>query len=163
MAYDCYLKLDGIDGEATAKGFEKQIGVYSFSWGANNPASVSPGKSGISASRVSISSFNFMKQLDKSSVPMFQACCAGKHIKTATLTLRKATGSQQEGFLVYTLSDAMIENIQTNGSSGGDDTPVESISIAFAKLEVEYKIQKADGKLEAAGQAAWDLTLVSDK
>ena len=37
MAFDTFIKLTGIDGEATAKGFEKQIVIYSFSWGASNP------------------------------------------------------------------------------------------------------------------------------
>ncbi len=163
MAYDCYLKLEGIDGEATADGFDKQIGVYSFSWGASNPTSITPGKGGIASSRVAVSSFNFMKQVDKSSVPLFQACCKGTHITKATLTLRKATGSKQEGFLIYTLEDVMVESVQQSGSSGGDDTPTESISLAFAKIEMEYKMQGKDGKLVAAGQGSWDLTKVTDK
>ena len=36
MAYDAFLKLDGIDGEVrTATGYEKWIEVFSFSWGAS--------------------------------------------------------------------------------------------------------------------------------
>lgn len=163
MAYDVYLKLDDIDGEATAKGFEKQIGIFSMSWGASAATTVGATKGGISASKVSVSSFNMMKQLDTSSVPLFQACCLGKHIPKAVLTFRKQTGDSQEGFLIYTLHDVMVEALQTSGSSGGDDTPTESLSLAFAKLEVEYKKQGKDGKLTAAGQAAWDLTTVSDK
>ncbi len=163
MAYDCYLKLDGIPGESTAEGMAKQIGVYSFSWGASAPASVSSGAGGIAASKVNISSFSFMKQVDKASVPLFQACCEGKHIKEAVLTLRKQTGTAQEGFLIYTLKDVMVESVQTSGSSGSDDTPSESLSLVFAKIEIEYKSQGADGKLKADGQASWDLTTVSSK
>lgn len=163
MAYDVYLDLDGIEGEATAKGFEKKIGIFSMSWGASAATTVGATKGGISASKVSVSSFNMMKQLDSSSVPLFQACCKGEHITTATITFRKQTGDSQEGFLIYTLTDVMVESIQTSGSSGGDDTPTESLSLAFAKMEVEYKKQGKDGKLTAAGQAAWDLTTVSDK
>ena len=163
MSFDAYLDLEGIPGEATAEGFEKKIGIFSFSWGASAATTVGATKGGISASKVHISSFNFMKQLDESSVPLFQACCTGAHIPKGVLTLRKQTGSKQEGFLVYTLTDVMVESIQTSGSSGGDDTPTESLSLAFAKMEVEYKKQGKDGKLTAAGQAAWDLTKVSDK
>ncbi len=163
MAYDVYLKLEGIDGEASAKGMEKQIGIYSFSWGCSAATTVGAGKGGISASKVSISSFNFMKQLDSSSVPLFQACCKGTHIPSAEITFRKQTGDSQEGFLIYKLTDVMVESQQVSGSSSGDDTPTESLSLAFAKMEIEYKKQGKDGKLTAAGQAAWDLTLVSDK
>lgn len=163
MAYDVYLELDGIKGEATAKGHEGQIAILSISWGCSAATTVGAGKGGISASKVQISSFNIMKQLDSSSVPLFQACCTGKHIPKATITFRKQTGDAQEGFLVYKLEDVMIEMLQTSGNSGGDDTPTESVSMAFAKMEVEYKKQGKDGKLTAAGQAAWDLTKVSDK
>ena len=41
MAFDTYLKIETPDvaGEATATGFEGQIEIYSFSWGASNPGS----------------------------------------------------------------------------------------------------------------------------
>jgi type VI secretion system secreted protein Hcp len=34
MAYDVFLDIKGVEGESTAKGFEKKIEIYSFSWGA---------------------------------------------------------------------------------------------------------------------------------
>jgi type VI secretion system secreted protein Hcp len=46
-------------------------------------------------------------------------------------------------------------------SSGGDDTPTESVSLAFAKVEVEY--QQQDSKGGTVGKpvkAGWDLTKV---
>ena len=50
MAFDTFLKLTGIEGESTAKGMEKQIEVYSFSWGASNPSTVGSGSGGPPAS-----------------------------------------------------------------------------------------------------------------
>ena len=32
----------------------------------------------------------------------------------------------------------MVESVQWSGSSGGDDTPTESVSFAFAKVEIDY-------------------------
>ena len=32
MAFDAFLKIDGVNGESTRKGFEKQIEIQSFSW-----------------------------------------------------------------------------------------------------------------------------------
>ena len=55
----------------------------------------------------------------------------------------------------------MVESVQWSGSTGGDDTPTESLSLAFAKVEIEYKTQDDKGKLAVAGQASWDLTKVS--
>ena len=38
----------------------------------------------------------------------------------------------------------MVESIQWSGSSGGDDTPTESVSFAFAKVKVTYSKQEFD-------------------
>ena len=56
----------------------------------------------------------------------------------------------------------MVESIQWSGSSGGDDTPTESVSFAFAKVTIEYYKQAEDtGSMTKVGNASWDLTKVS--
>ena len=163
MAFDAYLNIDGIPGEATAKGFEKKIEIYSFSWGASAPVSVGAGSGGMSASRVSVSSFNVMKKTDVASPKLFLTTCQGSHIKFMELSLRKQTGKGgQDVYLKYKFEDVMVESIQWSGSSGGDDTPTESVSFAFAKVTVEYKTQAADGKLTAGTPVSWDQTKVAN-
>src|SRR5438105_3676703 len=142
MAFDTFLEIKGVEGECTAKGMEAKIEIYSFSWGASNPTTVSSGATGLSAGKVSISSFNIMKKTEKSSPVLFSACCIGKHFATATVTMRKATGEGgQKAFLTYTFTDVMVESIQWSGSSGGDDTPTESVSLAFGKVAISYQQQ----------------------
>lgn len=162
MSFDTFLKIEGVEGEATATGAEKQIEIYSFSWGASNPTTVGSGATGLSAGKVSISSFNVMKKTEKSSATLFQACCNGKHFTTAEVTMRKASGEGgQKPFLTYKFTDVMVESIQWSGSSGGDDTPTESLSLAYAKVEVTYYTQDAKGGTTKAGEASWDLTKVA--
>jgi type VI secretion system secreted protein Hcp len=165
MAFDTFLKIESPDlkGESTAKSFEGQIELYSFSWGASNPVTVGSGTSGLGAGRVSVSSFNVMKKTDKASPELFMACCTGKHYGKATVTMRKA-GGKQENFLVYTFTEVMVESIQWSGSSGGDDTPAESLSLAFGKVEVSYTAQKPDGTMESSPvKAQWDLTKITNE
>ena len=162
MSFDTYLDIDKIEGEATAKGFEKKIEIFSFSWGASSPVTVGPGSSGLSAGRVSISSFNVMKKTDVASPKLFKACCTGDHLTKMTVSMRKQTGTGgQDSFLIYTFDDVMVESVQWSGSSGGDDTPTESVSFAFAKVTVEYKPQGKDGKLTSGTPVVWDLTKVT--
>ena len=162
MAFDTYVELTGIEGEATAKGFEKKVEIFSFSWGASAPVTIGPGSGGISASRVSISSFNVMKKTDAASPKLFKACCLGDHIDKVTVSMRKQTGiGGQDVFLIYTFEEAMVESIQWSGSSGGDDTPTESVSFAFGKVTVEYKTQDKTGKLASGTPVVWDLTKVT--
>ena len=161
MAFDTYVELTGIEGEATAKGFEKKIEIFSFSWGASAPVSIGPGSGGISASRVSISSFNVMKKTDVASPKLFKACCLGQHLDQLIVSMRKQTGvGGQDVFLTYTFDQVMVESVQWSGSSGGDDTPTESVSFAFGKVTVHYKMQGKDGKLTAGTPVVWDVTKV---
>lgn len=157
MAYDAFIKLTGIKGEATASKFEGAIDIHSFSWGASNP--VSNTGAGLGAGKVSISSFNFMKKTDNASPGIFSACCAGTHIASCSVHLRKAGGDQIE-FLTYNFNDVMVESVQWSGSSGGDDTPTESVSIAFTKVEIKYISQDAKGKAGSPVVGSWDLKAV---
>jgi type VI secretion system secreted protein Hcp len=163
MAFDTYIKFDGIDGEVTAKGMEKTIEIYSFSWGASNPTSAhSSGGKALSAGKVSVSSFNLMKKVDKTSAQLFQNCCTGKMINKATVTMRKAGGDAgQAAFLVYEFTDLLVESVQWSGSSGGDDTPTESVSFAFGKVDITYNQIDKKGSPTKAGQAAYDIAAVS--
>jgi type VI secretion system secreted protein Hcp len=164
MAFDTFLDIKEVPGESTAKGMEGKIEIYSWSWGASNPVTIGSGTAGISAGKASVSSFNVMKKSDKASAMLFAACTRGDHYPLMTVSMRKATGTGgQLVFLEYKFTTVYVESIQWSGSTGGDDTPTESVSFSFGKVEIEYKSQGKDGKLKVDGQAAWDLTTVSDK
>ena len=161
MPFDAYLDIAEVPGEATAKGFEKKIEIFSFSWGASNPVTLGPGTGGAASGRVSISSFNVMKKTDVASPKLFKACCTGDHYDLMTVTLRKQTGTGgQDNFLIYKFNEVYVESIQWSGSTGGDATPTESVSFAFGKVTVEYKNQVKDGKLTAGTPVVWDVRTV---
>jgi len=171
MAFDTFLFLDGVAGESTAVIDPKPQGLagpptelYSFSWGASNPTTVGSQGGGLTAGKVSISSFNVMRKSDNASPVLFQFCCAGQHIKKGSVILRKATGTdgKQQTFLQYDFEDLMVESVQWSGSSGGDDTPTESLSFAFAKVTVtNYKQDTKTGAMIKGTGASWDLTKVT--
>jgi type VI secretion system secreted protein Hcp len=173
MAFDTYLLIGdgktgatGTAGEATASDLTPATGwiaIYSFSWGASNPTTVSSGSTGLSAGKVSVSSFNIMKKTENSSCDLFQACCNGQHYPTAQVVMRKAAGAagKQAVFLQYDFTDIMVESIQWSGSSGGDDTPTESVGFAFAKVKISYSKQdEGTGAATPANNASWDSTAV---
>ena len=161
MAFDTFIKIKDVEGEAMQANHVGEIEILSFSWGASNPTTVGSGTGGLSAGKVAVSSFNIMKKSDKASPVLFQACCNGKHFADAVVTLNKASGDAgQAPFLKYTFTDVMIESVQWSGATGGDDTPTESVSIAFAKVEVEYQQQDAKGAVGKPVLASWDLQKV---
>jgi len=162
MAFDAFLKFSDkeLKGEATHAKHIGEIEIYSFSFGASNPSNIGPGQGGSSSGRASLSSFNLMKRTETSSPLLFQKCCAGEHIKEATVTLNKAggTGKEAEPFLTYKFTGVFIESIQWSGSGGGDDTPTESLSLAYEKVSITYQKQGPTGGVGEPKIGTWDIT-----
>lgn len=154
MAVDMFLKIDGIKGESKDDKHKDEIHIESFSWGAMNQGSQGVGGGG-GAGKVNVQDFNFVKYVDRSSPDLFLACAGGKHIPTANFVVRKA-GEKPLEYLKIKLSDILISSIQHGGSGGGDQL-MESLSINFAKIEVEYTPQDAKGVGGGAAKAGWDV------
>ena len=152
---DYFLKIDGIEGESQDAKHGKEIELQSFSWGETQQGSYSAGGGG-GAGKVSMQDFHFVMHVNKASPKLFLACATGEHIKKAVLTCRKA-GKEQQEYMKWTFSDLLVSSYQTGGSTGGSALPLDQVSLNFAKVEVEYKPQKADGSLEAAVKAGYDL------
>ena len=160
MAYDTFMMIDGVAGEATRAGFEGWIELYSFSFGASNPVTIGTGTTGGGGGKVSVSSFNIMKKTDSASPVFFQHCCEGKHFPTASVTMNKSTGDSTAplNYLTYEFTEVFVESIQWSGSAGGDDTPTESCSFAFGSVKINYTPQEATGAPGSPIRGSWDQT-----
>jgi type VI secretion system secreted protein Hcp len=156
MALEAFLKIEGIPGESRKQGHADEIDILSFSFGAANPTTVGKG-TGAGASQVNISSFNIMKATDLASTALFLRCAKGEHIPTAIVTLRKSGGTNPLEYLQYKFTKVYVDSIQWSGSSGGDDTPTESCSLAFEKVEIVYSSQNDDGTAKKTVGSGWDI------
>jgi type VI secretion system secreted protein Hcp len=138
MAFDAFLKIEGIKGESTDKGHPDEIEISSFSWGVTNTGSASSGGGG-GAGKAVAQDFQFTSGLSKASPSLMLACATGRHFQTATLTCRKAGGSNEVEFLKIKLSDVIVSSYQTGGEAGGDaDVPTDQFSLNFAKIDFLY-------------------------
>lgn len=155
MAVDYFLKIDQIKGESQDKAHKDEIELNSFSWGAANAGSFSSAGGGGGAGKVALQDFNFVMRQNKASPLLFDACCSGKHIKTAVLIGRKA-GTTQVEYLKVTLTDLLVTSYTTGGTAGSP-VPDESISLAYSKIEVEYKEQLGTGLLGSPIKAGWNV------
>lgn len=152
MAVDFFLKIDGIPGESADAKHKDEIDVLSWSWGANQTGTMSYGGGG-GAGKVNFQDFHFTQRMNKATPALILACASGKHIPKAVMIARKAGGTQEE-YMKIVFSDIMVANYSTGG---GNDEPIENISLNFSKVEFEYKVQGKDGKVTNAGNAGWDL------
>ena len=150
--FDAFLKIEGIDGESTDSKHKNEIQLESFSWSEHQSGTASSG-GGMGAGKVAMQDFHITKKVDKASPKLMLACADGEHIKKATLVCRKAGKDQQE-FLTIKMTDVIVSSYQT---SAADEVPFDSVSLNFAKIEVEYKQQKQDGTLTPGGKFGFDL------
>lgn len=153
-AVDYFLKIDGIEGEAQDQKHKNEIQLESWSWGATQTGT-SPSGGGIGAGKVQMHDFNFVMKTNKASPKLMLACASGDHIANAVLTCRKA-GKEQQEFLKYTFSQLLVSSFQTGGQNSSDVIPLDQVSFNFAKIEQEYKEQKADGSLGGSVHTGWD-------
>jgi type VI secretion system secreted protein Hcp len=154
VAADYFLQITGVAGESTDAKHKGWIDVESWSWGETN-AGPAPAGGGGGAGKVQMQDFHFTTRVSKASPALFLACATGQHMKEARLAAVKAGAMQQE-FLTWTFSDVLVSGYQTGGA-GGDVGPMDQASLSFSKVKVEYKAQKADGSLDAAVTAGWDV------
>ncbi|MCD9187174.1 MAG: type VI secretion system tube protein Hcp [Pyrinomonadaceae bacterium] len=160
MAMDDYLKIDGIEGETEAVGFEKQIQLENWGFGAQNTGSSQFGTGG-GTGKVSLQDFHFSFTNGKASPQLFLACAVGKHIPQAVLTCRKSGGDGKPyTYLKFTFKDLVISHFQTGHSKHSDSLPTDSVSFNFTKLTHEYFQQKADGSVSLTNTVNFDIKKV---
>lgn len=150
MAIDCFLMVDGIEGESTDDQHKGAINVLSFSWGEQAAAGTGHG-----GGRVSMQDLRFTETTNKASPKLLLACASDQRIKTAVLSCRKP--GQKDDFLTITLSEVLITSFEISGSQSSDPGPTEEISLNFTKIEWEYRPQAPGGKLGSPVTAGWDL------
>jgi type VI secretion system secreted protein Hcp len=155
MAFDSFLKIDGIPGESQDSKHKDQIEILSFHWGVSQTATGSSSSGGAkSAERCNHSDFSIVKTLDKASPKLFLNTCNGTHIKEVTLSLHRATGDKQK-YMEYKMSDVIVSSVRPGGSSqGGEALPLEEVSFNYGKIELIYtatdhKTGKAAGDVKA--------------
>ena len=159
MASDYLLEIDGIKGESQDSKHPGALEVMSFSWGLANPSSIGSATGGAGAGRATFQDFHFTHKSDSASPQLMLACATGEHIKTATLTVRKAGRDQAQEYLKIELSDLLISSFKQDAvlASETDPTPTESVSLNFAKIQYSQATQKPDGTLGDATSGGWDL------
>jgi type VI secretion system secreted protein Hcp len=158
MAFDAFLKIDGIPGESTDDKHKDWIEVLSFSWGACQPTSASASSSGgASHERANFQDMSIVKTLDKATPKLALACAGGQHIDSVTLELCRA-GTDKVKYMEYKLTNCIISSI-TNGGGGGGEIS-ESLSFNYGKVEWNYIAQQRKGGGGGGNVAAgWDLQL----
>lgn len=159
MAFDAYMKIDGIPGESSTKNFEQQIQLLAFNHSLQQPPSASISKGGgLTTGRSEHGDFNILKHLDIASPLLAMRCSDGTHIKEATITLVVSGGADRVPFMQYKLEDCLISAVNPSGQSTKDGVlPTEQVSFRYGKISWKYTQQDKTGKPTGNSAGSWNL------
>lgn len=154
MAFNLFIKIDGIMGESMDDRHKGEIDVLAWAWGVSMAGGMNIG-GGAGAGKPNFSDLTFTHNVDKATPNLFKTCATGKHVKEVKLIARKA-GEKQLEFLLITMGEVLITHVAPAGNVA-DGSMVESVSLQFARVDMEYKAQLPDGSADAGVHFTYDL------
>ena len=160
MAFDAFIKLATVPGESTDDKHKDWIEVLSYHWGVDQPTTATASSvGGGPSSRANFGDLKIVKQIDKASAKLAEACAIGEHIKDITLELCRA-GGQKLKYMEYKMEEVIVSSVHAGGSSqGSEDVPTEEVGFNYGKIKWTYTQQKrADGSGGGNVTGGWDLT-----
>src|SRR4051794_8640087 len=152
-----YLKYDGIDGDVTTKGYEKQIEILSATLAASRSIRISARReANRETSEPSMSELHLTKEWDPvSSSKLFEESVAGKLNHKAVITFTNTVEGGIERYMEIELTDAGVSNFQVSALNNG--APNESFSLNFAKIQYTPFTVGADKKPTKGKAVTYDL------
>jgi type VI secretion system secreted protein Hcp len=141
---DMYLSVQTrragkVKGESTSPGHEEEIIVHSWNWGLTASSAIGSTQA---TGRRSYTHLTVNKNIDSATTALMSALAQNDMVKEAKLSMRKS-GDGQDDYFIITLKDARITGVHHNVVADG--STMETVAIAFTKVEVEYKPQKGTG------------------
>ena len=149
-----YMKIDGIDGNVSAKGHEKWIEISSAQFGLGRSIPMAVGTvSNREASHPSFSEVTMTKAMDDASPYLFQEACTGT-AKNVLVHVTKTGANALDNIVEYTLEKSMLSSysISTDG-----DKPIETISCSYTKIEMKYIQWSEDHTQSSQIPVSYDL------
>jgi type VI secretion system secreted protein Hcp len=155
MAFDAFIKIDGIEGESTDDQHQSWIEVLHHQMGITQKVSTTASSAGGGTTgRATFQDLSFTKLLDKATPKLALACADGTHIDKIVPEVCRA-GTDKVKFMTFELSNCIISKVLME--SGGS-LPFENVGITYGRVQWCYTLQiRAGGG--AAGNVAtgWDL------
>jgi len=88
MAFDAFIQIADIPGEALDEKYSKWIEITGYNFGVSQSTSATASSAGgASSGRTTLTNFTFTKYLDSASCKLMEASCAGQHLKEVKLVL----------------------------------------------------------------------------
>lgn len=135
-AQDIFLAIPGLDGGSADQQFRGAFDALSVSSGVSSQPGGKPTFAPVIVK---------LRGSSAGSPALEQAAATGQRISQAVVSLRR-TGDNPFVFLTYTLTDVAVTSFQREAITT-DEGPSESVSLTFARIQIEFRQQNADGSV----------------
>jgi type VI secretion system Hcp family effector len=147
-----YMKLGDIKGEATDSKHKDWIIIQSMSSPVYRSIPEGAKDSQRSRGDTTLGDIAVVRELDKSSVKLQEACANGTFFQEVEIAFTSQVGNAQEPYLKYKLSDVIVSSYSFHGNAAGDPLPSEEVTLSYTKVEWTYilldpKTGKATGNV----------------
>jgi len=150
-----YMKVDGIDGSVTAKGFEKWIELNSFHFSTSRAISMEAGNaSNRNHGRPSISEIVVTKMMEQSSFGLLQDALRGDKGKKVTIKIVEVAQDQYREYVSYELEDTLLSGYSV---STGGDVPAETVTLSYSKITTSFTSTDKSNKAGQPARVVYDL------
>lgn len=159
MAFDCFLKIEGLAGGSIDPAHEGSIEIEGYNLAAHQSISrLSGSTGGATTGRVYLSDFSIAKLVDTATPKLFESCCSGQHFKTAILSAYRA-GDNKQKYMEVIFEDIIISAVYSGNllSTTRTSFPEEVICFSYATISMTYSQQsRKTGQLIGQISASWD-------
>lgn len=152
-----YLKIPGVKGQTQVDGHKDELEVNSFQFGAGIAVTNTTTNQDRTSGVPSFSEITVSRTSDSATPQLLQKLSQGEVLAgDSIITFVREDKGVLLKLITVTMTDVVVSGVSL--SSGGEP-PMESISLNFAKIKVEYTKQKEEGGQEGIAPFGWDISL----
>jgi len=142
-----FVKIGDIKGEATDQDHKDWIIIEAMTSAVSRSIPSGAKDQQRTKGETVLADINLVRQLDKSSTKLQEACASGKFFPEVEIHFCTTGGSKQGPFLKYKMKDVIVTGYSFHGNSSGAPLPSEEVSLGFTEVEWTYVIvDPKDGK-----------------
>ncbi len=146
-----------IKGQTQVDKFKDTLEVDSFQFGVGIAVTSASTNQTRTSGHASFSEVSVSRASDSATPQLLQHLAGAVTLAGDTvITFTREDKAETLSLIVIKLTDVVLSNLSL--SSGGDE-PMESFSLNYAKMTLEYTKQKEEGGKEGVAPFGWDISL----
>jgi type VI secretion system secreted protein Hcp len=144
-----FMKLGDIKGQATDADHKEWILIESMSAPISRSIPMNARDQQRTQGSTSLGDVTVVRELDKSSTKLQEACANGTFFPEAQIDLCATVGNKQEPYLQYKLKNVIVTSYSFHGNATGSPLPTEQVSLGYTEIEWNYIVLNPEtGKKE---------------